>query len=322
MKKLNRRHSLAAIIAVTLGMIGLQSTPVAAEDYPTQPITMLVGYKAGGQTDLVARASAKVLSEQLGVPVNVVNKPGGGGVLAAHELKKATPDGYTLLFHANSVINTEPFLLKRVDFKPEDFEYAGMITAYQVGLATQKDAPFDTLPEFVAWAKENPGFRYGALSPTSRMYMDEIAKKEGLEVNIVPLKGGGDMINAILGKQVTLALSGGIHKKFPDEMKMISALTTFRHPSDPYVKTIDEEGYTLSMDSRTTLILPKGTARPVLEKLATALKAAQTDETFKTVVDTAHIPIMYLGVDQSYAEIETSYKNNGAIMKSAGIEPK
>lgn len=144
-----------------------------AEDYPTQPITMLVGYKAGRQTDLVARALAKVLSKQLGVLVNVVNKPGGGGVLAAHELKKATPDDYTLLFHANSVINTESFLLKRVDFKPEDFECAGMITAYQVGLATQTDALFDTLPEFIAWAKENPGFRYGSLRPTTRMNMDQ-----------------------------------------------------------------------------------------------------------------------------------------------------
>lgn len=322
MNRITKRRLLGGAVALALGWTGLAPAPAAAEGYPTKPITMLVGYKPGGQTDLVGRATAKVLSEQLGVPVNVVNKPGAGGVLAAHELQKAAADGYTLLFHANSVINTEPFLISRVDFKPEDFEYAGMITAYQVGLATQKDAPFDTLEEFVAWAKENPGFSYGSLSPASRMYMEEIAKKEGLDANIVPLKGGGDMINAILGKQVVLALSGGIHYKYPEQMKMVAALTTFRHPSAPDVPTIEEAGYPLGMDSRTTLILPKGTPRAVLETLSTALKAAETDAEFEKIVSAANIPIMYLDLDQAAEEMAASYAKNKSIMEGAGIEPK
>jgi len=314
-----RRRLIGAALA--LGLAGL-SAPVLAEGYPDKPITMYVGYQAGGQTDLVGRAAAKVLSDQLGVPVNVVNKPGGGGVLAAHELQKAAPDGYTLLFHSNSVVNTEPFMMKRVDFKPDDFEYAGMITAFQVSLATQKDAPYDDLPGFVAWAKENPGFAYGALSPASRMYIEEIAKKEGLDVNIIPLKGGGDMLNALLGNQVALVLSGGIHYKYPDQLKSITALTTFRQPSAPDVKTIEEEGYPLGMDSRTTLILPKGTPREVLERLSTALAACATDPDFQKVVDAANIPIFYFDLDQAKEEIETSYAKNKAIIEGAGIEPK
>ncbi|MCB1465251.1 MAG: tripartite tricarboxylate transporter substrate binding protein BugD, partial [Nitratireductor sp.] len=166
-----KRHLLVACAA--LAITGLVPAIAAAEDYPSKPITMYIGYNAGGQTDLVGRATAKVMSDQLGVPINVVNKPGAGGVVAAHELQKADPDGYTLLFHSNAVINAEPHMMKRVDFKPDDFEYAGMITAFQVGLATHKDAPYDSLEEFVAWAKENPGFAYGALSPASRMYMEQ-----------------------------------------------------------------------------------------------------------------------------------------------------
>lgn len=313
---------LGTAIALALGFAGPAATVSAADEYPDKPITMMVGYAAGGQTDLVARATAKVMSEKLGQPINVVNKPGAGGAVAANELKKAAPDGYTVLFHANTVINSAPFIMERVDFKPDDFEYAGMITAYQGGLVTQKEAPFDTLEEFVAWAKENPGFSYGSLSPEARMYMEEIAKKEGLDANIVPLKGGGDMINAILGHQVVLALSGGIHNKYPNEMKMVTALTTFRHPSDPDVLTIEENGYPLGMDSRTTLILPKGTPRPVLEKLATALKAVETDEDFKKIVAAANIPIMYFGVDESAKEMADSYAKNKAIMESVGIIAK
>lgn len=320
MKLSMKRSIMGSVVAMALGWVGIM--PASAADYPTKPITMLIGYNAGGQTDLVGRAAARVMSEQLGVPINVVNKPGAGGAVAATGLQREAADGYTIMFHANSVINTAPFLMKRVNFTPDGFEYAGMITAYQAGLATQKDAPFNNLTEFVAWAKENPGFSYGALSPAARMYIEQIAKKEGLDVNIVPLKGGGNMVNAILGKQIVLALSGGIHNNYPNEMKIISALTSFRHPSAPDVNTIEEDGYPLAMDTRTVLILPKGVSRDILDTLANALKAAETDEGFKKLVATANVPIMYLGVDASYKEMADSYAKHGAIMKSAGVEQK
>jgi len=318
MKTFTKRGLLGAAlglaVAVTAGSLPAQ----AADGYPSGPITMLVGYGAGGQTDLVARAAAQVMSGQLGVPINVVNMPGAGGSLAAYELSKAKPDGQTLLFHSNSVINSAPFIMDRVNFKPGDFEYAGMITAYQVGLATHKDAPFDTLPEYIAWAKEHPGSSYGALSPEARMYINAISEKEGLDVNIVPLKSGGEMLNALLGRQVELAFSGGIHFRNPDELKTISALTTFRQPSAPDVATIEEDGYPLAMDTRTTLILPKGTPRAVLDKLAAALKAAETDENFMKITESANIPIMYLGVDDAYAEMNSTYEKHKKILENAG----
>jgi len=313
---------LATVLTMMVGAVVWMTGAVQAEEYPSRPITMYVGYKAGGQTDLVGRAAAKVLSDQLGVPVNVVNKPGSGGVVAAYQLQKAKSDGYTLLFHANSVVNTAPFLMKRVTFKPEDFEYAGMITAYQTALAAHKDAPYDTLAEFVAWAKKNPGASFGALSPGARMYMEEIAKKNELDVNILPLKGGGDMLNALLGHQVALVLSGGIHYKYPDQLKSIVAATTFRHPSAPNIETIEEAGYPMGMDTRTTLFLPKGTPRSILERLSAALVAAETDKTFIKVVSAVNIPIMYKDLDAARDEMINGYAKNKAIFEGAGITPK
>ncbi|MGB2202930.1 MAG: Bug family tripartite tricarboxylate transporter substrate binding protein, partial [Pseudooceanicola atlanticus] len=163
--KLNRRHLTATLAALLLGTTGLTGPALAQEDYPTKPITMLVGYNAGGQTDLVARAAAQVLSDELGQPINVVNRPGAGGAVAARSLTQAKPDGYTMLFHANSVVNSAPFLMKRVDFTPDDFEWAGFITAYQTSIAAPASAPYDDLDEFIAWAKENPGFAVANLSP-------------------------------------------------------------------------------------------------------------------------------------------------------------
>lgn len=309
-----KRSLLGAAFGLALAVAGGTLPAQAAEGYPSGPITMLVGYGAGGQTDLVARAAAQVLSGELGVPVNVVNMPGAGGSVAAHELMKSKPDGQTLLFHSNSVVNSAPFIMERVNFKPDDFEYAGMITAYQVGLAASKDAPFNTLPEYVAWAKEHPGSSYGALSPEARMYINRIMEKDGIQVNIVPLKSGGEMLNALLGRQVELAFSGGIHFRNPDELKTISALTTFRQPSAPDVATIEEDGYPLAMDTRTTLFLPKGTPRDILDKLGAALKTAVTDENFQKITESANIPIMYLGVDEAYAEMNSTYEKHKKIL--------
>lgn len=321
MTRLDRRHLLCAA-AAAMALMGIASTGAQAEAFPSKPITMLVGYKAGGQTDLVGRAAAQVMSEKLGVPINVVNKPGAGGAVAALELSRAAPDGYTMLFQANSIVNVIPFLVARADFAPDSFEYAGFITAYQVGLAARKDAPFDDLPGFVAWARQNPGATYGSLSPASRMIIGEIAKKEGLDLNVVPMQGGGEVINAILGDQVSLAFSGGIHYRYPDQIKTITALTTFRHPSAPDAKTIDEEGYQLGIDTRAGLFFPKGTAPEILTQVSAALSAAAQDEAFKKITGQANVPIMFMNADEAKVEIAESYERNGTIFRNAGIEPK
>lgn len=314
-----RRGALATMAGIAMGMSTLALPAFAASDYPSQPINMLVGYGAGGQTDLIARAAAQVLAEQLGQPVNVINKPGAGGAVAARELQQAAADGYTLMFHSNTVINSAPFIVERVDFTPEDFDYAGMITAYQVGMAAPKDAPFNNITEFVAWAKKNPGFAYGALSPEARLYMDELAKANELDANIVPLQSGSEMISALLGNQVVMAFSGGIHYRYPDELKTVSALTSFRHPSAPDVPTIEEEGYELAMDSRTIILAPKGTPREILETISTALKAAETNPEFIKITEAADIPISYYDLDAAATEMVETYNKNKGIMQAAGL---
>ncbi len=322
MKHLNKRRFIATLTAMTMGAMALTGPALAADSYPSKPITMLVGYGAGGQTDLVARAAAKVMSDEIGQPINVVNRPGAGGAVAGRELTQGDSDGYTIMFHAKSVVNNAPFLMKRITFTPEDFEWGGFITAYQAGLITQKSAPFDDLTGFIAWAKENPGFSYATLSPAARMIMSEIAKKEGLDANFMPVKGGGDMINAILGKQAVVAMSGGIHAKYPDDIKTLAVLTSFRQPSWPDVKSIDEYGYALGMDGRAGLMLPKGTDAAIVQRLSDALQKAETDTTFAKVTGAANIPIMFLNADEAKQEMIRTYAEYGEIYRKAGVEPQ
>jgi tripartite-type tricarboxylate transporter receptor subunit TctC len=317
----SKRHFFATVAAVAVAS-ALLSPLAQAGDYPDRPITLLVGYAAGGQTDLVARAAAMAMAKDLGQPIKVVNKPGAGGAVAAQTLLQSSADGYTVLLHPNVTVNLAPLLMERIPFKVDQFAYAGMLTAYQLGLVAHKEAPYNNLAQFVSWAKSNPGFSYGSLGPSANLYIDALVKAHDLRANIVPLKGGGDMVNSVLGKQVALAWSGGIHKKYPEQMKMLAAVTTFRHPSDPQVETIDEAGYPLGMDTRLTLMLPVDAPRPLLDRLAQALKAAAEDADFKKIVATAHIPIMFKGVDAARQEMQQSYARNKAILEGAGIQPK
>lgn len=313
--------SVVIIVMVTFVTVAT-TTAARAEAYPERPITMLLGYEAGGQTDLVGRAVAKVLSNALDVPVNVVNKPGAGGAVAAEQLKKAKTDGYTIMFQANAVINLVPLLNSRVKLQPEDFEYAGMASVYQLGFVAPMSAPYNNLKEFVAWAKENPGARFASFGPTSRIYASHIAKTESLEFNIVPMQGGGDMINALLGGHADLAVSGGIHYRYPEEIKTLAATTTFRHPYSPDVETIAEAGYPLGMDLRTVVMAPKGTPRPVLERISTALKNIETDAEFAKVLSNVNIPIVYMDLDAATEEMHASTQRHREVMEMVGIEPQ
>ncbi|TMV07485.1 hypothetical protein FGK64_21730 [Arenibacterium halophilum] len=130
------------------------------------------------------------------------------------------------------------------------------------------------------------------------------------------------MINAILGKQAVLAMSGGIHAKFPDDIKTLAVLTTFRQPSWPEVKSINEFGYDLAMDGRAGLMLPKGTPQDIVQRLSDALARAGGDGTFAKVTGTANIPIMYLDATAARDEMTKTYKNYGDIFRNAGIEPQ
>ncbi|MDR7033869.1 tripartite tricarboxylate transporter substrate binding protein [Mesorhizobium sp. BE184] len=315
----NRRTLVKGALALSLTMAIMASGPAVAADYPDQPIDMLVGYGAGGQTDLVARAAAYVMSKQLGQPINVINKPGVGGAVAARELGQAKADGYTILFNSNALINLAPFVMKNADFKPDQFDYVGMITAFQLALAAPKDAPFNTIAEYVEWAKKNPGSSYAALAPEARLYITEIMKKNGIQVNIVPVQSGSEVINGLLGGQLMLAYSGGIHYRYPDQIKSIAATTTFRHPSAPDVPTVEEQGYPLGMDTRTTVIVPKGTPKAIIDKLAMALKACENDPDFKKVADAVDIPIQYLEPAAATKEMADSTAKNKVIMENAGI---
>lgn len=320
MKMPTFRNVSLALAAVGIGT-AMAAGPVLAE-YPDRPITLMIGYKAGGGTDTVGRVLAKVMGRELGQQVNILNKAGAGGGIATIKLKKAKPDGYTLLLNPSSSLTLNPYLVKKLTYKIDDYTYAGMLTAYQAAFVAPIDRPYNNLKEYFAYAKKNPGTKYAALNSTARMVMNVILKDTGLDISIVPVKGGAGMLTVVFGGHVDLAYSGGIHQQHPTKIKTISALTNARQPLRPDIPTLREDGYGFSLDSFTTMILPKKTPKSIVAKIEAALLTASKDPDILALSARVHFPMAYRNGADATAEMHRQWRSYGKLVKATGTTAK
>lgn len=194
------RNTCAALLIAGMG------GAAAAEDYPTKPISVVVGFGAGGMTDTSARIIAEKLEQKLGVRVVVENRAGVGGLLALQEVRRLPADGYTIVTFLSDSPFTAAYQNKPLDFK--DWTMLGGYMPQERVLFSREDDPFKTLKEFVDYAKDNyVTFADGGAFSSARV-MEAFAKQYGLKMRLVPFKSGAEGSAAILGGHVMLAETG------------------------------------------------------------------------------------------------------------------
>ncbi len=314
------RRFLVAAGAATLSL-GVAVGALAAE-YPTRPINMVIGYKAGGGTDTVGRVFVKKFGEILGQQINVLNKPGAGGGVAAMQVKRAKPDGYTIMMAPTTTITFGPHVNSKVRITVDDFTYFGMVSAYQPGLVVPADSKLKNFKDFVAHAKANPGMKYGTLSPASKMIMEVIARDNDLKINYVPVKGGAGIVNVVLANQVDIAYSGGIHARFPDKMRLLVAATGERHAGNPDVTTFLEEGVNVNNNLFTVLAVPNGVPEEILAKLEAAAAEASKAPELLALLEKIQNPPAYKNGADATAEMHAQWKGYGELVESTGYKKK
>jgi tripartite-type tricarboxylate transporter receptor subunit TctC len=293
----------AVAAAAVLGLSGLAQ----AADWPTQPVTMLIGYKAGGGTDTKGRVLAKVLSRELGQRVNVINRPGGGQAVALESFKSHAPDGSMFFFGAVSGITFNPQINSALKFTSADYDYAGALTEFQVSMVAPQDRPYDDIKGLIAYAKEKGGIKYASLSPQAKIMMQAIAKQEGIKVDYIPTKGGRGMVQLILSNQVDFAYSGGIQSRYPGKIKTLAATSSARLGNYPNTPTLDELGYNgVAVDAPTVVAFPKGTDAAIIKKMEAALKVASTDPAMIKISEAIKMPIVYKTAEQASKLVEES----------------
>jgi tripartite-type tricarboxylate transporter receptor subunit TctC len=320
-----QRFEFTKWFAVVLsGSILFLNLPQAGwAQYPTKPITVVVGYGAGGSTDITARVISEAASKILGQPIVVVNKPGGGSGLALGFLKREEPNGYTIgTFGGGGIISQK---MRRVNYDlSKDFTYIMGYGDYQVGVAVQKDAPWKTFVELVGYAKANPGkLKYSTTGTGSshHMMMEALAKQQGIQWTHIPYKGGHEATVALLGGHVDFEASTTEWKPYVDNgsLRLLTTYSPRRNPKYPEVPTMLDLGYNLFLRSAIGLLGPKGIPGPVVEKLNLAFKQAMGNLEFKKTMDQFDMEIIYYRPEELEKETNKQLEFFGNIIKQLGL---
>lgn len=253
----------------------------SAQQFPSRPITIVVPFAAGGPTDTVARSVAAAMEKTLNNPVLVENKPGAGGTLGADNVAKAAPDGYRLLvWHIG--MSTSPALYRRLPFDPlKDFEYVGLINDVPMTLLVRPSLAVKDLGELVGWAKANAGkatLANAGLGAAS--HLCGLLFQQAIQTNLitVPYKGTAPAITDLMGNQVDILCdqtTNTTQQIKAGKVRAVALTADKRLPSLPDIPTVGEAGLKgMELGIWHGLYAPKGTPKPVVDKLVSALQAA------------------------------------------------
>ena len=253
----------------------------AASDYPSKPVRIVVGFSAGGTTDVVARIMAKELTESLGQSFLVENRPGGGSNIATEAVKAAAPDGYTLLFVAvTSAINQTLYPNVKFDLN-RDFEAVALGAKVPNVLVVNPKVPANNVQELIAYAKANPDkVSYASSGSGTSIHMaGELFKlRTGLKTQHIPYKGSAPALTDLMAGQVQFMFDN-MPSSWPHVMsgklKALAVTTNKRSPTAPDLPTMEESGIKpFDVSSWFGLIAPAGTPPEVVQKLNAAMNKA------------------------------------------------
>jgi tripartite-type tricarboxylate transporter receptor subunit TctC len=315
-----------------VGLVTAFGWPVAqaADEYPSkQPITMIVPFSAGGPTDTVARLIAQVMSIDLKQGVIVENVAGAGGTVAAGRVARSAPDGYTIFIH-HIGHSTAPALYRKLPYNAiDDFEPIGLVTDVSMTLIARKDFPPNNLKELIAYVKANKDkvtYANAGLGAASHLCGMLFMSAIQTDLTTVPYKGTGPAMNDLLGGQIdfmcdqTTNTTGQIKS---DRVKVYGVTSKTRVPSLPNVPTMHEAGLAnFEVVVWHGLYAPKGTPKPIIDKLNKALKVALKDETVKqrfAELGTEPVADNRATPEALRAQLKAEIEKWGPIIKQAGV---
>ena len=329
---------LARVGAITLAFAAaVAAAPAKADDYPSQPINIVVGFSAGGGTDLYARNLSATLPKYLNnQPVVVINKTGGAQIPALKMLKSAKPDGYsTMLVSAGSAIIATGLRDRGVDIL-KDFELVAQIGVNNVMLAASKASGFKTPDELIAGIKKAHAaghkLRWGNAGRASITSLAVIAwlNKNGVYemTQDVPFKGGSKVRVALIGNNVDFAglglnnAAGGYDKK----LNVIGTFSDRRDPAQPQFPTLgDLKTPYVPMETPLVITVPKGTPKAIIAKLEGAIKKSTEDPEFKERAQKSGQAVVYRGTDEVNAfvrKLKKEWADTIAVVRKRMAEAK
>jgi len=252
--------------------------PAMAQDWtPDGPLTIEIGFGAGGSTDTMGRVLAEVIKEQTGWNVIVENRPGGGGVAMFTSLSQRPVDNQTIGMGVGIPVLVQ--LVQRGDELPFDidsFDYLGTIAKAELALVASADAPFDTLEEMMAYADAQGDMPVATMAPPQVLMMNAATRASGVDFNLVTADGGAEVIRLILGGQVLAGFASGEHFPYLEsgDMKVIASANQARLSYAPDVQTFVESGVDAYVDAVFFLAMKAGSDAAATTAIAAAIDSA------------------------------------------------
>jgi tripartite-type tricarboxylate transporter receptor subunit TctC len=314
-----RRAWVALAAALTLSC----SAPDTPDEYPSQEITVLVPYTAGGPTDLAARTMGAHLEKALGRPVIVENLPGASGSEAYQELVSSDPDGHTLtLVAAPSAVVTP--MIQDVPYDAGSFATIGVITEVPSVLAVGGDSEFRDATAFLDAARQRPGeLTVGVPGATTSQAIElrRLASEYGVQVTAVPFNGNAELIQAVLGGTVDAVLinvSADVRAQFDaGAFRPLAISPAERVDYLPDVPTLAELGFPELTYSTSLFGLgaPAGTEPEIVSRLETAMRDGLADPGVRQQLDEAYVPDEFIGADAFRARLDEIVRVYGPVAR-------
>lgn len=317
-------HWPAAALAVALC-----APPAAAQTYPSKPISIVIPLGAGGAMDSITRTMGEQLSQRLGQPVLIENRPGGGMVIGSNAVAQADPDGHTLMNAPSGAYVINPTLYKKLPYDPQaDFTPVALYARIPFVLVVNTSLPVKSVKELIQYSKDNPGkLTYAASTIGAVIHLSgELLKHDaGLNMVMVPYKQGGPAaLNDVVAGHVPVTFADPSLVKGLIEAGKIRAIgvsSKARMPSLPDVPTLDESGVPgFEAVSWHMIVVPGKTPKPVVEKLHAELAAiAALPAIHQRMLQLGLIPEKNSSIDAMRKFMKSENDRWGGIIKKAGI---
>ena len=245
---------------------------LAQVEYPSRPIRIVVGFTPGGGNDIIARVFGQKLSESLGQPVIIENKPGAGAILATEYVARSAPDGYTLLVGASGAMVINPAVYEKLNYDTvRDFKPVSELGSFPLILIVNAKSPFKSLTDLVAYAKANPDkANYSSSSAAFQLATELFKQKTGVPMQMIPYKGANDSVTAVISGEVTatIADAGPVTSQVSGgNARALAVAAPMRAESLPDVPTMKEAGADVEAVLWSGIFVPAATPPEIVSKL-------------------------------------------------------
>lgn len=313
------------LAAVLLATLAVGHTAVAAEAWPTKPIKVIVPYTPGGSTDTVSRVVFEKVSQSLGQPIIIENKPGANSTLGVGIAARSNPDGYTFV-SVLAAYSANMSLYSKLSYKPSDLVPVGQMAELPLFLFSSKKLPVKTVGELVAYGKKNPDtltFGSSGVGSSAHLTGERLAMESKLKMTHVPYNGSAPILPALVSGEVSVAFDPLLvpmpHVK-AGKINVLAVASAKRWPGEPNIPTMEEAGFPgFVMSSWTGLLAPAGTPQPIIDRMSKAIAAAtKSPDVAKKLTDLGFVPVS--GTPEDFRKlIEHDTGRYAEIVKAAKI---